>query len=153
MLDTVFFGLDYQISLIYRLPDTGEYFQIFPDEEEQNSQEEEDSDVLRISNNPEDERRQDSCEHSSSAAGVFAGFVLLSDCSWDKEKLIRDLREEWNLNAEEEGTQQEDILIFRFRWDDRRGHSDRRSCSRKRGGDQCRSQLHVAGGGKNRRGA
>lgn len=112
MLDTVFFGLDYQISLIYRLPDTGEYFQIFPDEEEQNSQEEEDSDVLRISNNPEDERREDSCEHSSSAAGVFAGFVLLSDCSWDKEKLIRDLREEWNLNAEEEGTQQEDILYF-----------------------------------------
>lgn len=67
---------------------------------------------MRISNNPEDERREDSCEHSSSAAGVFAGFVLLSDCSWDKEKLIRDLREEWNLNAEEEGTQQEDILYF-----------------------------------------
>ena len=82
--------------------------QYFPPEDE----EEEDSDVLRISNNPEDERRQDSCEHSSSAAGVFAGFVLLSDCSWDKEKLIRDLREEWNLNAEEEGTQQEDILYF-----------------------------------------
>lgn len=44
-------------------------------------------------------------------AGQFTGFVLLSDASWDKERLICDLKEKWNIDAvEEEG--EENTLVF-----------------------------------------
>ncbi len=34
-------------------------------------------------------------------ADTFVGFALLSDNSWDKEKYIRDLKEQWDITAEE----------------------------------------------------
>ncbi|MCM1100179.1 MAG: DUF4261 domain-containing protein [Clostridium sp.] len=44
--------------------------------------------------------------------GVFSGFVLLSDKSWDKEKFKRDFLEDWGLSPEydegEEGADRED---------------------------------------------
>ena len=42
----------------------------------------------------------------------FAGFALLSDNSWDKAQLIFDLREEWGLDASENGDAKEDSLVF-----------------------------------------
>lgn len=44
--------------------------------------------------------------------GGFAGFALLSDNSWDKAQLIRDLKEEWSLDAVEDGDTDESSLVF-----------------------------------------
>ena len=40
-------------------------------------------------------------EEREKKAGTFVGFALLSDNSWDKEKYIRDLKEQWDITAEE----------------------------------------------------
>lgn len=47
-------------------------------------------------------------------AGQFTGFVLLSDADWDKAQLIRDLKEKWDITAEEEEEegQSDDALVF-----------------------------------------
>ncbi len=44
-------------------------------------------------------------------AGIFTGFVLLSDASWDKMQLIRDLKNEWDLEAIEDEPRN-DSLVF-----------------------------------------
>ena len=41
--------------------------------------------------------------------GSFAGSVLLSKAEWDKEQLIRDLREEWGIVDEEPDEGDEDV--------------------------------------------
>lgn len=54
-------------------------------------------------------------EHKKNA-GQFTGFVLLSDVDWDKEQLIRDLKEKWDIIAkedeDEEEEQRDDTLVF-----------------------------------------
>lgn len=44
--------------------------------------------------------------------GGFVGFALLSDNSWDKAQIIRDLKDEWGLDATEDGDVREDSLVF-----------------------------------------
>lgn len=44
--------------------------------------------------------------------GAFAGFVLLSDNKWDKEKYINDLKEMWDIEAVEEDEKRDDSLVF-----------------------------------------
>ena len=47
--------------------------------------------------------------------GAFAGFVLLSKGRWDKEQLIRDLQEQWNITvqeSDEDGEKRDDALVF-----------------------------------------
>lgn len=45
--------------------------------------------------------------------GVFAGFVLMSRASWSKMQLIRDLREMWGIEAEEDDDESDDdSLVF-----------------------------------------
>lgn len=44
--------------------------------------------------------------------GTFAGFVLLSDNKWDKEKYINDLKEMWDIEAVEEDEKRDDSLVF-----------------------------------------
>lgn len=53
-------------------------------------------------------------EECGENAGYFTGFVLLSDADWDKEQLIRDLKEKWDITADEveDEEQCEDALIF-----------------------------------------
>ncbi|MCI8360818.1 MAG: DUF4261 domain-containing protein [Clostridiales bacterium] len=60
----------------------------------------------------EQARQAEEAEADGERAGSFAGFVLLADNSWDKEQLVRDLREEWNIDAEEDGDSSEDALVF-----------------------------------------
>jgi len=43
--------------------------------------------------------------------GAFLGFALLSDATWDKEQLIRDLKERWSVDAST-GTGNEETLVF-----------------------------------------
>ena len=49
--------------------------------------------------NPDEE--DDADEEETDHKGSFVGSVLLSKAEWDKEQLIRDLREEWNIVDEE----------------------------------------------------
>ncbi len=44
--------------------------------------------------------------------GGFVGFALLSDNSWDKEQLIRDLKNDWSLNAAEDEESDKNSLVF-----------------------------------------
>ena len=62
-----------------------------PDEDVENSDEEDDVD-----------------EEETDHKGSFAGSVLLSKAEWDKEQLIRELREEWNIVDEEPDESDED---------------------------------------------
>ncbi len=56
-----------------------------------------------------DERKQ--TQHDRK--GAFTGFVLLSEPSWDKQQLIRDLKELWNISVEEESEDKsDDALVF-----------------------------------------
>ena len=50
----------------------------------------------------------DADEEKTDRKGSFAGFVLLSKAEWDKEQLIRDLREEWGIVDEEPDEGDED---------------------------------------------
>lgn len=44
--------------------------------------------------------------------GGFVGFALLSDNSWDKAQMIRDLKDDWGLDAAEDGDTDENSLVF-----------------------------------------
>ena len=50
----------------------------------------------------------DADEEETDCKGSFAGSVLLSKAEWDKEQLIRDLREEWGIVDEEPDDGDED---------------------------------------------
>ena len=56
--------------------------------------------------NPDEE--DDADEEETDHKGSFVGSVLLSKAEWDKEQLIRDLREEWNIVDEEPDESDED---------------------------------------------
>ena len=46
-------------------------------------------------------------------AGSFVGFVLMAEAKWDKERLINDLKEEWEIEAvEDNDDKREDSLVF-----------------------------------------
>ena len=51
----------------------------------------------------------DADEEETDHKGSFAGSVLLSKAAWDKEQLIRDLREEWGIVDEEPDEGDEDV--------------------------------------------
>lgn len=53
-------------------------------------------------------------EERKENAGQFVGFVLLSNAVWDKAQLIRDLKEKWDITAEEDEDeeQSDDALVF-----------------------------------------
>ena len=51
----------------------------------------------------------DADEEETDRKGSFAGSVLLSKAKWDKEQLIRDLREEWGIVDEEPDEGDEDV--------------------------------------------
>ena len=52
-------------------------------------------------------------EERKEKAGAFVGFVLLSEDEWDKEQLIRDLKEEWDIDAAEDDDEAgDDSLAF-----------------------------------------
>lgn len=53
-------------------------------------------------------------EEREKKAGTFVGFALLSDNSWDKEKYIRDLKEQWDITAEEKSDEERnpESLVF-----------------------------------------
>ena len=55
--------------------------------------------------NLEDDADEEETDHK----GSFAGSVLLSKAEWDKEQLIRDLREEWGIVDEEPDEGDEDV--------------------------------------------
>ena len=50
----------------------------------------------------------DADEEKTDRKGSFAGSVLLSKAEWDKEQLIRNLREEWGIVDEEPDDGDED---------------------------------------------
>lgn len=51
-------------------------------------------------------------ESEEKGTGPFVGFVLMSKGQWDKQQLIYDLKEKWNITAEEDEDQRDDSLIF-----------------------------------------
>lgn len=51
-------------------------------------------------------------ESERDSAGTLAGFVLLSEASWDQEQLIHDLKEKWGIEATEEQEEQNDMLLL-----------------------------------------
>ena len=54
-------------------------------------------------------------EERKEKAGAFVGFVLLSEDEWDKEQLIRDLQEEWDIDATEDDDEVcDDALVFQI---------------------------------------
>ena len=54
------------------------------------------------------DEEDDADEEETDRKGSFAGSVLLSKAEWDKEQLIRDLREEWGIVDEEPDDGDED---------------------------------------------
>lgn len=56
----------------------------------------------------EDDFEEDADQEETDRTGSFAGSVLLSKAEWDKEQLIRDLREEWGIVDEEPDEADED---------------------------------------------
>ena len=61
----------------------------------------------------------DADEEETDCKGSFAGSVLLSKAEWDKEQLIRDLREEWGIadeetdEGDEEDENSDDAVVMR----------------------------------------
>lgn len=60
-------------------------------------------------------KNKTTAEHSKeqkNESGGFVGFALLADNSWDKAQIIRDLKEEWGLDAAEDDDAKEDMVFF-----------------------------------------
>lgn len=55
---------------------------------------------------------QTQTEQKKENASSFVGFVLLSDESWDKARLRRDLQADWGLNAARDSDEIEENLVF-----------------------------------------
>lgn len=47
-------------------------------------------------------------EEEKENAGTFVNYVLLKDAKWDKEALLRDLKETWGIEDEPDGSEEED---------------------------------------------
>lgn len=63
--------------------------------------------------NDKDETDGKETEHSGK--GSFVGFVLLSKAHWDKEQMIRDLKEKWDITAREDSEdERDDALVFQM---------------------------------------
>lgn len=103
-LEAVFVAQDRRVGLVYRQPGDDQYFQIFRDAD--GSQ----YDAIWSSDPSEREDTED--DEPSDLKGSFVGFVLLSEPSWDKGQLIRDLEEKWGIAAEEDEEASDDSLIF-----------------------------------------
>ena len=94
-----------RMGLVYRQPGDGRHFQIFR---------EADGSLYNAAwfeDRPEEDGEGG---EPSNLRGSFAGFVLLSRAKWDKEQLIRDLREKWGIAAQQEQDREdgEDTLVF-----------------------------------------
>ena len=48
------------------------------------------------------------------AVGSFCGSVLLSEDTWDEDKLIRDLQVDWGIELSKEDTEDEDTIVTNF---------------------------------------
>ncbi len=61
---------------------------------------------------PPGQQNTDSAEPVKKERSGFVGFALLSDASWDKEKLKSDLLADWQLDASSEDDSPEENLVF-----------------------------------------
>lgn len=50
-------------------------------------------------------------EHKKNA-GTFVGFALLSENRWNKQQLVSDLKDDWDLEAVEDSEKTDDTLVF-----------------------------------------
>ena len=67
--------------------------------------------------NEENDDKIDDLEYSDmdlegEEKGHFLGFVLMSEGIWDKQQFICDLKEKWDIVAEEDGDKRDDSLVF-----------------------------------------
>ena len=60
------------------------------------------------------ETNEESAEEQENKPGTFVGFALLSDKSWDKGKFIKDLKDQWDIEADEDDSNgtNDDTLVF-----------------------------------------
>lgn len=58
-----------------------------------------------------EQKQQTAAENESQSRG-FVGFALLSDTSWDKEKLKSDLLADWQLDASTDDDSNDENLVF-----------------------------------------
>ncbi len=84
-LETVHIYLDYSMKLMYRLPGEGRTVAVRAEREGEREE-------LPSEN---DERGEEA------EGGPFVGFALLSEAEWDPEQLIKDLREQWDVEISE----------------------------------------------------
>ena len=64
-----------------------------------------------ITNNEFDYANEEGFASEEEAAGSFCGSVLLSEDLWDKEKLISDLKADWEIELSKEDTEDEDTIV------------------------------------------
>ena len=62
--------------------------------------------------------RANELEERKENAGTFINYVLLSEAKWDKEALLRDLKETWGIEdespEEDEGEESDDTFVIRY---------------------------------------
>ena len=51
-------------------------------------------------------------ENHKENQGTFVGFILLSENSWDKKQLVKDLKLQWDIDTVEEEDKNDDTLVF-----------------------------------------
>ncbi len=80
-----------------------------------------DEDVLDYIQDCEDILEDEDCDpeededsDDEERVGGFLGFILLSSAEWDKEKLKKDMKDDWNIICEEEEgeAEEKDKLLF-----------------------------------------
>ena len=67
-----------------------------------------------ITNNEFDYANEEGSTSEEEAVGSFCGSILLSEDVWDKEKLINDLKADWEIELSKEGTEDEDTIVTYF---------------------------------------
>ena len=105
-LDTVTVTAEYQVSRRYQAVDRSFFYLDMDDAPAEPSAENDGADEL----DTEPETEQD---EAADKRGMFSGFVLLSEAGWDKAALIRDLKDHWDIDASEDGSDaRDDALVF-----------------------------------------
>ncbi len=107
LLDTVIVFLDGTAALSYRDPEGSDDIILGLDPMGHPSP------PVIPDNDPEGDDSDRSEDGEDDETGVFAGFVLMSRVSWSKRRLIRDLKEMWGIEAEEDDDDSnDDALVF-----------------------------------------
>lgn len=113
-----YYKMGYALFYLDRIEEALEAFrkslEFCPDDEDVLEYIEDCENILADGDRDPEEDGEDEGEDDEESSGGFLGFILLSSAEWDKEKLKKDMKDDWNIiveEAEAEAEEKEKLLF------------------------------------------